>query len=351
MERQVFDFRSDTVTLPTAGMMAAIAAAEVGDAARGDDPTVNRLEAEAARIAGKEAAVFTPSGTMANLAAVLVHVRPGQEVILEARAHMYNSESGAMSAVAGAVPRPVAGEDGVLEPAAVAAAIRRGGSMHNAPTALLCLENTHNSAGGVVVPLERMAALHAVAKDAGLPVHLDGARLFNAAVYEDRPLAELCRYADTVMLALSKGIGAPVGSILAGPRDLVQAARHKVRLLGGHMRQAGLIAAAALVALAEYRPVLERDHAMARRLAERLAALDPSLVRTDRVHTNIVNCQLDRFVADAAPFVAALRAQGVLANFAGAKVRFVTHRHIDEAAVDACGEAAAAALLTVRHAA
>jgi threonine aldolase len=335
-ELAMFDFRSDTVTKPTRAMMAAIAAAEVGDAARGDDPTVNHLESFAAELTGKEAAIFLPSGTMANLSALLAHVRPGDEVIVDETAHIYNSEAGSIGAVAGAIPRPVRSHDGILDPAHVAAAIRSGSAGHVAPTGLVCLENTHNAAGGVVVPLEIMAEIHRVAKGAGLPVHLDGARLFNAAAFLDRPVAEFCQHVDSVMFALSKGLGAPVGSMLAGNRTFIDRARKKSRMLGGGMRQAGLIAAPALVALTDPFPRLQRDHRMARMLAEGFAAIDESLVRLDKVQTNLVNCYVDRFASDAAPFVDGLKKEGVLANFARTKVRFVTHCHIDETAVEAC---------------
>jgi threonine aldolase len=285
----VHDFRSDTVTKPTPAMMAAIAVAEVGDAARGDDPTTNELESVAASLAGKEAALFTPSGTMANLAALLTHVRPGNEVIVDETAHIYNSEAGSMAAVVGAMPRPVRSEDGLMDPVRVAAAIRPGTREHVAPTGLICLENTHNASGGVVLPLEYMADIFRVAKEAGLPVHLDGARLFNAAACLDKPISDFCQHADTVMFALSKGLGAPIGSMLVGGDEFIARARKKAHMLGGGMRQAGVIAAPALVALDDPFPRLRRDHAMAKMLAEGLAAIDDSLVRVDRVQTNIVN--------------------------------------------------------------
>jgi len=334
----MFDFRSDTVTTPTEEMMAAIAAAKVGDSARGDDPTHNELEAVAAGLTGKQAAVFLPSGTMGNLAALLTHLRPGQEVIVETRAHIYNSEVGGLSAVAGAIPRPVEGVDGVLQPDDVARAIRDGAVQSRAPTGLICLENTLNSAGGVVLPPAIAAGIRQVAEAAGLPVHLDGARLFNAAAYLGCPVADLCRDCDSVMFSLSKGLGAPLGSVLAGDADFIAQARRKARMLGGGMRQTGLMAAAALVALRDPMPGLAHDHAMARLLAEGLRRIDDSLVRGP-VQTNIVNCHIDRFAPAAGDFIAGLRKHDVLANYAGAKVRFVTHRHIGETAVKACIEA------------
>jgi threonine aldolase len=346
----MFDFRSDTVTKPTQEMMAAIAVTEVGDAARGDDPAVNQLESVAAELTGKEAALFTPSGTMANLSAVLAHVRPGEEIIVDEVAHIYNSEVGGMSAVAGAIPRPVRSRDGIMNPPDVAAAIRPTGG-HVAPTRLICMETSHNSAGGIAIPLENMADIYRVAKDAGLSLHLDGARLFNAAAYLDRPVADLCQHADSIMFALSKGLGAPVGSVLVGSHEFIDRARKKSRMLGGGMRQAGLIAAPALVALADPFPRLRRDHAMARMLAEGLAGIDESLVRLDKVHTNIVNCYVDRFAPDAGDFVQSLKGEGVLANFARTKIRFVTHSHIDEAAVQACLSAVKKTIGAARRAA
>ena len=335
----MFDFRSDTVTKPTPEMMAAIANAEVGDSARGDDPTHNRLEAVAAELTDKEAAIFTPSGTMANLAAMLTHTRPGDEIILEEKAHIFNSEVGSISAVGGAVPRPIRGENGILTADDVAAAIKTGEVQSAAPTGLICVENTLNSAGGTVLPTGRMAELRNLAQDAGIPVHLDGARLFNAAAYLNCPISDICRHADSVMFALSKGLGAPIGSILAGSADFIAGARKKARMIGGGMRQTGLLAAAALVALDDPFSGLLRDHAMARMLGEGLADIDESLVQLETVQTNIVNCYVDGFASDAAAFVKGLNEQGVFANFARTKVRFVTHRHIDEAAVKACLEA------------
>lgn len=344
----MYDFRSDTVTLPTTAMMAAITEAPVGDSARGDDPTHNRLEAVAAELTGKAAAIFLPSGTMCNLAAVLTHTRPGDEVIVETRAHIYNSEVGGMAAVAGAVPRPIAGDRGVLHPDDVAAAIRDDTIQSKAPTGLICLENTLNAAGGTVLPPDVTAGIRKVADAARVPVHLDGARLFNAAAYLGTAVDVLCRDVDTAMFALSKGLGAPMGSILAGDADFIAHARRKARMLGGGMRQTGMMAAAALVALEDPFPSLCRDHDMARQLGDGLAALDDSLIR-DPVQTNIVNCYVDRFAPDAAAFIQSLAEIGVLANFVGAKVRFVTHRHIDEEAVAACVAAAEQTLERTRR--
>ena len=333
---RMFDFRSDTVTKPTAEMMAAISTAAVGDYARGDDPTTKELEKVAAAITGKEAAVFVPSGTMGNLAALLTHVGPGQEVIVEQTAHIYNSEVGAMAAVAGALPRPIKADDGILSPSALRAAIRREGKENHAATGLVCLENTLNTAGGVVIPKGRMAELYEVAGQAGLPVHLDGARLFNAAAYLNCSVAEICTYTDSVMFSLCKALGAPVGAMLLGSQGFIAAARKKIRMIGGGMRQTGLLAAAALVALEDPFPQLRRDHAMARSLADGLVAIDSSLVALSTVQTNIVNCYFDHFPSIVAGLRETLAEEGVLANQAGSRVRFVTHRHIDDPAIEGC---------------
>ena len=331
----VYDFRSDTVTLPTPEMMTAIAAAPLGDSARGDDPTVNKLEALAADLTGKEDALFLPSGTMANLAAVIGHGARGGEIIVEEDAHIFNSEGGGLSVLGGAVPRPVRGQYGVMDPERVKSVIRGKADLALASTRLICLENTHNASGGSVVPLENMAAIRSIADQAGIPVHLDGARLFNAGAYLDVPVSEICRHVDSVWFALCKGLGGPVGAILAGDRRFMTEARRAAKMLGGAMRQAGLIAAPALVALADPYAVHRRDHELAQRLARGLAGIDESLVAVSRVHTNIVNCYVDNFAHDASEINRKLSHAGILANSKRTKIRFVTHYHIDETAVDA----------------
>lgn len=331
----IYDFRSDTVTLPTAEMMAAIATARLGDSGRGDDPTVNELERLSAKITGKEEALFVPSGAMANLSAVMAHDCRGGEVIVEESAHIYNSEGGALSVVAGAIPRPIRGHYGVMDPAEAKAAVKRDGDLALAPTRLICLENTHNASGGAVIPLAGMAAIHEVAREAGLPVHLDGARLFNAATCLNVKVSEICRHVDSVWFAVCKGLGGPVGAVLAGDRAFMRKARRAAKMLGGGMRQAGLIAAPAIVALKDPYSVHRRDHELARQLARGLAGIDASLVEVERVQTNIVNCFVDRFARDAGEINRALRERGVLANAKRTKIRFVTHYHIDEAAVAA----------------
>ena len=328
---QIHDFRSDTVTLPTPAMMAAIARAPLGDSARGDDPTVNELERIGRELTGKDDALFVPSGTMANLSALIAHECRGGEVIVEETAHIYNSEGGGLSLIAGAVARPVKGERGILSLDAVRASIRGGSDLALAPTKLICLENSHNAAGGTVMPVETMAAIHEVAQSASLPVHLDGARLFNAAAHLGIEIGDLCQHVDSVWFALCKGLGGPVGAILAGERAFMLKARRAAKLLGGGMRQAGLIAAPALVALEDPYPRHRRDHALARGLAQGLSAIDPGMVDAATVQTNIVNC----FVDHADTIVRRLRERGVLANAKGRRIRFVTHAEVDEKSIDA----------------
>jgi len=329
-----YDFRSDTVTLPTAEMMAAVAHAPLGDSARGDDPTVNELERLAAELTGKDDALFVPSGTMANLAAVIAHGCRGREVIVEESSHIYNAEGGGLSAVAGAIPRPLRGRHGIMDPDDLAAAIRAGNDLAIAPTTLVCLENTHNAAGGTVVPIENLAAIRRVADRHGLSVHLDGARLFNAAAFLGVSITDICGHADSVWFALCKGLRAPVGAILAGDKDFMREARRAAKMLGGGMRQAGLIAAPAIVALRNPYEAHRRDHALAQRLARGIAAIDESLVAVERVQTNIVNCLVDRYASEASEISASLRQRGVLTSSKRTRIRFVTHADVDETAVD-----------------
>jgi threonine aldolase len=340
----VHDFRSDTVTLPTPEMMAAIAVARLGDAARGDDPTVLELEALGCELTGKEDALFVPSGTMGNLAALMGHDCRGGEVIVEATAHIYNSEGGGLSVAAGAVARPVQGRAGQFDPKDVEAVIRTTSNAALAPTKLICLENTHNASGGTVMAPEAMAEIRSMAAAARLPVHLDGARLFNAATYLGVPVRRICDQVDSVCFALAKGIGAPIGAILAGERPFMAKARRAARMLGGGMRQAGLIAAPAIVGLRDPYPGHARDHALAQRLAQGLKCLDSSLVDPARVQTNIVNCMVTRFARDAGKINGQLARRGVLANSKGSKIRFVTHAQVDESNVDAALHAFASVL-------
>ena len=341
--RPAVDLRSDTVTLPTEEMYAAMAAAPLGDDVMGEDPTVRRLEEMAAARLGKEAALLIPSGTMANLAALMAHTRRGDEVILEAESHIFYYEAAGMAVAGSLMPRTLRGTLGALDAAQVAEAIRTE-DVHFPRTGLVCLENTHNRAGGTVIPLETMRAVCAVAHAAGVPVHVDGARIFNAALALGVDAAALVADADSVMFSLSKGLSCPVGSVLVGSRAFVGAARHARKLLGGGMRQAGILAAAGVVALEQMVDRLADDHAHARLLGERLAAVSGIALDLATVQTNIVNFCTEPSGIEAPTFSHALRAQGVIA---GARdrwtIRMVTHRHITAAAV----ETAAAAVRAV----
>lgn len=317
----ILDFRSDTVTKPTPAMRRAMAEAEVGDDVYGEDPTVNRLETLAAEMLGFETGLYMPSGTMTNQVALMVHLRRGQEVIAPKGAHIYEYEPGSLSVLAGGVIRLVEAPYGTPDPEAVRSAVHT--SVHQAPTGLIELENTHNSAGGTVVPLEAQHVIQKVAQEAGLPIHLDGARLFNAATALNAAPAEVARGFHTVSICLSKGLGAPVGSILLMPKAFRAEAHRYRKMLGGGMRQAGVLAAAGIIALTEGPKGLQRDHQMARALAEGMLKLRLE-VDLQSVQTNMV------YVGgpSAAHFARRLADLGVLANPLGSRVRFVTHRDL-----------------------
>jgi threonine aldolase len=333
----MIDLRSDTVTRPTPAMREAMASAEVGDDVYGEDPTVNRLEREAAEVFGREAAIFVPSGTMGNQIAVRLHTQHGQEVICESRAHVLDWEMAMVAAFSGCTLRTVAAERGILTWDLIRPAI--GPKIYyRALTALICVENTHNMAGGTVTPLANLQEIWAGAREARLPVHLDGARVFNAAVALGVSVEELTRGFDTVMFCLSKGLGAPVGSMLVGSRKAIEQARVFRKALGGGMRQAGILAAAGLIALREMPGRLHEDHANARLLAETVAAEAGAEIDLETVQTNIVIFQL-RNGGDAAAFSAALKQKGVLASITGPHtVRFVTHYDVDRAACERAAE-------------
>jgi threonine aldolase len=307
------------VTRPTPAMRRAMAEAQVGDDVYGEDPTVNRLQDLAAELLGFERALFFPSGTMANQVALLLHLPRGSEVLAPEGAHLYEYELGAPALLAGALVRAVPAPGGVPDLEALKRAIRRG--PFQAPTGLIALENTHNLAGGRVVPLEVQKAVQALAQAHGLPTHLDGARLFNAATSLGVEAKEVARGFTTLMVSLSKGLGAPVGSLLLLPKDLEAEARRYRKLLGGGLRQAGVLAAAGILALTEGPKHLKRDHALARALAEGLARLG---LKVEPVETNMVYLE----VPDPQGFLERLKAQGVLAGAVGGRVRFVTHRDL-----------------------
>jgi threonine aldolase len=329
----------DTATLPTPEMMAAIAAAQLGDDVYGEDPTVNELEATAATMLGKQAAVLLPSATMANLAAVMSWTRPGDEVVLEAGAHLLYYEAGGLSAVAGCVPLPVPGDRGVLRADEVARRLRHP-DIHFPHTSLLCVENTHNRAGGTVTPVTVMKELRELCDRHQLALHVDGARIFNAAVALGVPAADLAADADSVSFALSKGLSAPVGALLAGTAEFIGRARRARKMLGGGMRQAGVIAAAGLVALRTGVERLAEDHQRARQIASRLAGLPGLRVDPGSVETNMVLADTSGWGLSAEQLVAALADRGIKAGPRPPdSVRFVTHRQIGEAEVDALVDA------------
>lgn len=331
MAAPIDDFRSDTVTRPTPGMREAIARAEVGDDALGDDPTVQRLEARIAELLGKEASLFLPSGTMANQTAVHVLSRPGTEAVLEGTAHILDWEEGAAAAWSHVQLRAVDTDDGLLTAERVAAAVRPP-SEYRMSTSLICVENTHNASGGRVLPLAELQRIRSLARARGIPVHLDGARLWNAGVAAGVPVRDFAAQADTVMVTLSKGLGCPVGSMLAGSAEVVARARRVRRRLGGGMRQAGILAAAGLYALDHHLERLGEDHERARRLAEGIAGV--SGARVVPPETNIVMIHLERPGLEAAGVIAHCEEAGVLVSeFAPGQLRMVTHLDVDDDAV------------------
>ena len=337
---RVIDLRSDTVTRPTAAMREAMATAEVGDDVWGDDPSVIALEAEVAAVLGKPAAVYVPSGAMANQVALRSHTTAGDELFVHEFAHIVDAEQGGAAVLSSVQARMLAHPDGRVEPAAVEARLRDPDDPHHARQRLIAIENTHGDCGGMVYPLEQIDRLTAFARTHGLAVHMDGARLWNAAAASGVEPARIARDVDSVSVCFSKGLGAPIGSAVAGSEPFVARARRNRKLLGGGMRQAGIVAAGALHALRHHRERLVEDHRNARRLAEGLAAgrrleLDP-----ERVETNIVFGSVT--AGDSAPKLAAeLCAAGVLCAAPDARrVRFVTHLDVDAEAISAALEQA-----------
>jgi threonine aldolase len=337
MPPAVIDLRSDTVTRPTAAMRRAIAEAEVGDDVLDGDPTVRRLEAQVASLLGKEAGLFFPSGTMANQTALWVQTSPGTEMLLDAGAHIVNWEMAGAAALAGVQVRPVsAGEGRVVASAADLERAIRPRSPHAPLASLVCVENTHNGAGGMIASVAELAAMRDVASAAGLPVHMDGARLWNAHVATGVPLADFARTADSVMLSFSKGLGCPVGAILVGDATLVQRAHMVRKRLGGGMRQSGILAAAALYALDHHLGRLAEDHANARCFAQIVAGAEGA--RVVAPDTNIVMVDLPDRTTSAA-VVATAAEQGVrITPWSATRIRVVTHLDVDRAAVTRAAE-------------
>ena len=332
----MIDLRSDTVTRPTPAMRAAMAAAEVGDDGYGDDPTVNALERLAASMLGKEAAMFVPTGTMGNLCAVFAQTGRGDEAIVESEAHIYRTEQGGMAALAGVPYRVLPGQRGMVPIEVFRAQLEASSYAKGLRPALICLETTHNAAGGAVLPLDYLAAVRAAASPHGAAVHIDGARLFNAAVALGVDASAIARHADTVTFCLSKGLSAPVGSVLCGPAEVMARARVARRMLGGTMRQAGVLAAAGIVALQTMVDRLADDHRRARRLADGLHALHPGLCAPELVATNIVFVNLAVSGVPAAEWCARLAAHGITCRPSGAaRIRLLTHADLSDADIEA----------------
>jgi threonine aldolase len=340
----MIDLRSDTVTRPTPSMRRAMSEAEVGDDVYGEDPTVNRLEETAARVLGKEAALFVPTGTMGNTIAIKLHTEHGQEIICDSRSHILNYELAMMAWFAGCVARPISTNNGLLTWDRIEREIRMLGP-HCAPTGLIEIENTHNMAGGVVYPLDQIEDICDRSHNLGLPVHMDGARIFNASAALGIPVDRLAAKADTVMFCLSKALGAPVGSILVGPRRLIDRGRLYRKRLGGGMRQAGVLAAAGLIALEQSPDQLPQDHANAKLLAHGLAAIPGITLDPETVQTNILIFDVSGTGLGSRIFSERLQERGVLANPVGpGTLRMVTHFDVSKAmcleAIEAARESA-----------
>ncbi len=326
----VIDFRSDTITQPTREMRRVMAEAPVGDDVFGDDPTVNLLQEKMAELTGKEAALFVPSGTMGNQVSINAHTVPGQEVIVEADAHIFYYECGAPGMLSGVQLRPLPGKQGVLTAEQIEAAIRPE-DVHQPPTALICLENTHNRAGGTIYPLEEIQKIARLARKRGIRLHLDGARLWNASVATGISLKEYCQYFDSVSLCFSKGLGAPIGSIVVGNKEFIERAHYYRKAYGGGMRQVGIIAAGALYAVEHHFERLAEDHRHAREIANAIAELPGIGLNLQTVQTNIIIFHFDHPVITPQTLVEQLKDRGILIiSMGGNKLRIVTHLHITD---------------------
>jgi len=329
MTIQYSDFRSDTVTKPTEKMRRAMAEAVVGDDVLGDDPTVQELESLAAQIMGKEAALFVPSGTMGNAVAVKVWTRELDEVIVEARSHIYNMESTHMTFISRVTPRPIASNRGVMDPGEVEKNIRKP-SVYIPRTSLICVENTHNNWSGAVVPLENIKAIREVADRQEIKLHLDGARIFNASTASGVPVKAYAALADSVMFCLSKGLSAPVGSLLVSKKEVIDYARRIRKALGGGMRQVGVLAAPGIVALTEMVGRLHEDHERAMKLALGFAGLPGIILNPAEIQTNIVLFGFSHSKLSIPDFLAKLKERGILGLAAPGGIRFVTHKDVGD---------------------
>lgn len=349
----MIDLRSDTVTKPTEEMREAMYKAEVGDDVYQEDPTVNELEEVAADILGKEAALFVTSGTQGNQIAVLAHTKLGDEIILEAESHIFYYEAGAVAALAGVQTRTIQGNQGKMDIDQIRDAIR-GEDIHLPTTAMIGLENTHNRAGGRVLPLSYMREVYQLANEQGIPVHLDGARLWNAAVSLGVDIKNLTQYVDTVQVCLSKGLSAPMGSILAGSKEWIKQARKWRKRLGGGMRQAGLMAAPGIVAITKMVDRLAEDHRRAHELAEGLSQIEGLMVEVSSVDTNIVLIDISSLEVTSKMFLESLKERFSIlgTSFGTYTIRLTTHRHINDQDIQKTVEAFAKVALstaTVRH--
>lgn len=337
---RIIDLRSDTVTKPTEAMREAMARAEVGDDVYGEDPTVNRLQEMVAGLLGKKAALFVPSGTMANQLAIRIQTQPGQEVIAESKAHIVRYEQGAAGALAGVQLHWVTGDRGIMGPEHIEAAIRPK-DQHSIQTALICLENTHNAGGGTIYPLSTIERIRAVASAHGVPMHLDGARLFNAVAATTLPPAAYAQHFETVSVCLSKGLGAPAGSLLlTNDPALIDKARRFRRMYGGAMRQAGILAAAGIYALEHHIGRLKDDHDNAKRLARKLQQIPAVTINPQHVESNIIIFDIIGHRLCPSELVAALRREHVLINaVGGTSFRAVTHLDVSPRQIDAAADA------------
>ncbi len=328
------DYRSDTITQPTDKMRHAMANAIVGDDVYEEDPTVRALEEKAADMMGKETGLFVPSGTMGNQLAVKTHTKHGDEIILEKDSHIYYYEAGGMGAISGVQGRTLESNLGVMDPEMIRDAIR-GDDIHFPTTSLICLENTHNKSGGTVIPLENMEAIYEIAKENQIPLHLDGARIFNASTYLKTDVKNIAKYTDTIMFCLSKGLCAPIGSMLVGSKEFIGKARKNRKMLGGGMRQAGIIAAAGIIALEDMVERLEEDHTHARALGEGLNDISGLSVNPETLQTNIVMCDITKENLTAIELVTSLKKEGILSSVISSKrIRFVTNIHISKEDVE-----------------
>lgn len=327
------DFRSDTVTKPTAEMRKAMAEAEVGDDVLGDDPTVNKLEELAAAVMGKEAALFVPSGTMGNSIAVKCWTQELDEVIIEARSHIYNMESTHMTFISRVSPRPLLSKRGAMDPEEIEKNIKIP-SVHLPRTSLICLENTHNNWGGAVVPLANLKAIKRVADRHEIKIHFDGARIFNASTASGVPVKEYAAVADSLMFCLSKGLAAPVGSMLVGPGDFIDYGRRVRKALGGGMRQVGILAAAGIIAITKMAGRLKEDHIKAKRLAKSISELAAVQLDPDDVETDIVIFGFEHPEISVSDFLDRLKSKGVLALPVPQGIRMVTNKEVDDRDVE-----------------